>query len=188
MASKSLLPPNATALEHAADAAMARIADVNVPIRDLWNPDLCPEAVLPWLAWALSVEPWDADWAAWQQRKVIKASIPVHRIKGTVAAVKQVLAAAGFPDAVVLEGLHRATYNGQASYNGSYVHGDPIAWATYRIVLPRPMTNPQASFVRALLTEADRAVSKLMGLEYTQVPNTYNGASLYDGAYNHGVA
>jgi len=69
MAGKSLLPPNATALEHAADAAMARIADVNVPIRDLWNPDLCPEALLPWLAWALSVEPWDADWPVWQQRE-----------------------------------------------------------------------------------------------------------------------
>ncbi|MBL4774488.1 MAG: phage tail protein I [Mariprofundus sp.] len=184
----SLLPPNATHLERNIEQVTAKMIELNVPIRDLWNPEKCPEVALPWLAWALSVEPWGQYWPVWRQREVIKASIPTHRIKGTVAAVKQVLTAAGFPDAVVLEGLHRATYNGQITYDGLYVHGDPAAWATYRIILPRPMSNPQASFVRALLAEADRAVSKLLSLEYTEVPNTYNGKSFYDGAYNYGAA
>lgn len=185
---KSLLPPNATALEHAADAAMARIADVNVPIADLWNPDLCPEAVLPWLAWALSVEPWDADWPIWQQRQVINASIPTHRIKGTVAAIRSVLTAAGFGAANILEQLHRPGRNGLATRNGHYVHGDPKAWATYRIVLDRPITNLQAAFVRSLLAESDRAVSYLAGLDYTAVANIHNGAITRDGSFNHGVA
>jgi len=187
MAGKSLLPPNATALEHAADAAMARIADVNVPIRDLWNPDLCPEALLPWLAWALSVEPWDADWPVWQQREVIKTSLPNHKIKGTVAAIRNILTAAGFGTAAILEQLHRLRCDGTNQCGGIYYCGDPIKWAHYRIQLDKPITNQQASFVRSLIAESDRAASYLEAIDFVKALFTCNGSVVCDGTYNVGV-
>ncbi len=27
-----------------------------------WHPQTCPEALLPWLAWSLSVDEWDESW------------------------------------------------------------------------------------------------------------------------------
>ena len=50
-----LLPPNRTKLEQALERATARLGAVPVPIKDLWNPWRCPVALLPWLAWSLSV-------------------------------------------------------------------------------------------------------------------------------------
>ena len=48
----SLLPRNATGAERAIEGATARVGAVPTPFRDLWNPDTCPAALLPWLAWA----------------------------------------------------------------------------------------------------------------------------------------
>jgi phage tail P2-like protein len=92
----SLLPWNATAQERALDEAFARIGDVPLPIRAMWNPDTCPASHLPWLAWALSVDGWNATWTEAQKRAAIKASFAVHRIKGTAGAVKRALAALGY--------------------------------------------------------------------------------------------
>ncbi|MCP6111406.1 phage tail protein I, partial [Klebsiella pneumoniae] len=46
-------------LEQRAAAACASISDLNVPLRDLWNPWKCPVKFLPYLAWAFSVDSWD---------------------------------------------------------------------------------------------------------------------------------
>ncbi|MGZ4953579.1 MAG: phage tail protein I [Methylobacter sp.] len=88
-----LLPPNATAQEIALSGAIARISDVPVPNRDLYNPSLCPVALLPWLAWAFSLDDWDPSWSEAQKREAITGSIYVHRHKGTVGAVHEVLRA-----------------------------------------------------------------------------------------------
>ena len=88
-----LLPPNATAEEKAIASALSRLSAVPVPIRDLWNPDTCPADLLPWLAWALSVDVWDAAWPEAKKRNVIKAAIEVHRYKGTPYAVETALEA-----------------------------------------------------------------------------------------------
>lgn len=89
-----LLPPNASALERdAEDTCAARCEAVPVPARSLWDPDTCPAHLLPWLAWALSVDVWDADWAESTKRAVVAASMDVHRIKGTVASVKSAVGA-----------------------------------------------------------------------------------------------
>lgn len=86
-----LLPPNATPQERALSNATARVGDVPVPIRSLWNPQTCPAALLPWLAWAMSVDDWDATWTEQQKRDVIAASVEVHRHKGTIGALKAAL-------------------------------------------------------------------------------------------------
>lgn len=90
-----LLPPNATALERALVQAAARAADIPVPIPALWNVDTCPAALLPWLAWALAVEVWRSDWPEAVKRQRIRASVNVHRRKGTAASVREVVASFG---------------------------------------------------------------------------------------------
>ncbi len=90
-----LLPPNATDLELALSASIARLSDVPVPIDTLWNPALAPLATLPQLAWALSVDVWDARWPEDVRRAVTAASPAVHRAKGTAGAVRRALEALG---------------------------------------------------------------------------------------------
>lgn len=92
----SLLPPNATDQERALEETASRLSGVPVPLRQLWNPDTCPANLLPWLAWAFSLDEWSDTWTEAQQRAAIKASYGVHRSKGTIGAVKQALAALGF--------------------------------------------------------------------------------------------
>ena len=91
----SLLPYNASALERALEGATARIGDVPVPLRDLWSPQRCPLKILPWLAWALGVEEWTPEWPERVKRSIVADAIAVHREKGTVAALRRILAAVG---------------------------------------------------------------------------------------------
>lgn len=97
-----LLPYNATDQERALANTIARISDVPVVVREVWNPDTCPANVLPWLAWAFSVDDWDTNWTDKQKRNVIKQSVYSQRIKGTIGAVTRQLAALGY-DIKILE-------------------------------------------------------------------------------------
>lgn len=92
----SLLPNNATTLETALAKTIARISDVPTPARDVWNADTCPNNLLPWLAWAFSVDEWDTGWSDAQKRAAIKAAVEVQRHKGTIGAVRSALGALGF--------------------------------------------------------------------------------------------
>jgi len=89
-----LLPPNATIQERAISLSVNRLP--TVPLKTLWTPATCPEAQLPWLAWALSVDEWDAAWPIETKREVIAASIEQHRKKGTVGALRRALQRLGY--------------------------------------------------------------------------------------------
>jgi phage tail P2-like protein len=89
-----LLPINATPQERALSLAVDRLPDA--PIKTLWSPQTCPEAQLPWLAWALSVDEWDAAWPVETKRQIIAASIDQHRKKGTVGALRRALQRLGY--------------------------------------------------------------------------------------------
>lgn len=91
-----LLPYNATEQERALAETTSSISDVPVVVREVWNPDTCPSNVLPWLAWAFSVDDWDTNWTDEQKRQVIKQSVYSQRIKGTIGAVTRQLAALGY--------------------------------------------------------------------------------------------
>ncbi len=91
MSEGSLLPFNASELEKHLEATMCRASDIPVPIDTLWNASTCPENLLPWLAWALSVDTWDSAWPESVKRQVIADSVHVHRIKGTLSSVRRVL-------------------------------------------------------------------------------------------------
>ncbi|MFT4091335.1 MAG: phage tail protein I [Asticcacaulis sp.] len=89
-----LLPPNATDLEKAMAEAV-QVTNLPRPIKDLWNPDTCPVELLPWLAWALSIETWSASWPESVRRSHIKTAIEVQQIRGTKRAVMDVIAGLG---------------------------------------------------------------------------------------------
>ena len=91
-----LLPINATKQERNISLAIERVLNVPITVRELWNPQACPENVLPWLAWSLSLDEWDSDWTEQQKRDAIEASVEVHRRKGTVCALKRALQALGY--------------------------------------------------------------------------------------------
>jgi phage tail P2-like protein len=92
----TLLPPNASQLEQLAAQALARIERVPIPIRDLVNPDRCPVDLLPYLAWAFSVDRWDSSWSEAIKRQVIKTSYYVHSRKGTIGALRRVVEPLGY--------------------------------------------------------------------------------------------
>lgn len=91
-----MLPPSATAQERALAETVARLSDVPVPIRDTWNPDTCPAELLPWLAWAFSVDEWDTTWTEQEKRDVIKQSLSIHKHKGTIGAIDRALRPLGY--------------------------------------------------------------------------------------------
>jgi len=89
----SLLPMNATVAEQAIESTISRQLDL--PIKTLWDPQTCPADLLPWLAWSLSVDQWDAQWPVSTQRTVIAESANIHRHNGTRKAIVQALASTG---------------------------------------------------------------------------------------------
>jgi phage tail P2-like protein len=83
-------------MERALSEAVARLSDVDAPLRALWRPDVCPEPLLAWLAWSLSVDAWDETWTEAQKREAVKAAVWVHRHKGTRGAVDRAVRALGY--------------------------------------------------------------------------------------------
>lgn len=92
-----LLPPNSTDLERIAATVGAKATDLPVILRSLWDPEECPLALLPWLAWAWSADEWSQDWTERQQRDTVKNAIQVQSIKGTIGAVRTAVGALGYP-------------------------------------------------------------------------------------------
>lgn len=99
----SILPSNATVFERAIEAENARIDAISVPIDTLWDPWNCPTALLPWLAWAFSVDIWDPAWPETVKRQVIDESFSVHQHKGTRGAVKRALTALNLDPVTIIE-------------------------------------------------------------------------------------
>ncbi|MGN7972799.1 phage tail protein I [Serratia sp. 22264] len=92
----SVLPPGSSALERRAAEACAVGMDLNVPLRDLWNPEKCPVKFLPYLAWAFSVDRWDEDWPEAEKRRAVNDAFYIHRRKGTVSAIRRVIENIGY--------------------------------------------------------------------------------------------
>jgi phage tail P2-like protein len=87
----SLLPPNATKLERALEHG-ARPEPLATPAAVIDDPHACPAELLPWLAYGLSVDTWDADWSEEAKRDAVARSIEMHRLKGTRLSVETVVA------------------------------------------------------------------------------------------------
>lgn len=87
----SILPPRSTALQKAMEQVAADLLDLPVPLRALWSPHECPIEQLPWLAWGLSVDIWDANWSEAVKRAAVADAIAFQRRKGTPASLRTVL-------------------------------------------------------------------------------------------------
>lgn len=99
----SILPPNATAVERAIDRASAAALE-RLPvylIRWVKDPDSCPLALLPWLAWEYQVDTWNINWSEQKKRDAIKRAHYIHRHRGTVAAVRHALVDSPFGTDIV---------------------------------------------------------------------------------------
>ncbi|CAI1142958.1 Bacteriophage P2-related tail formation protein [Serratia proteamaculans] len=94
--SNRLLPVGSSPLEVAAAAACAEVAAIPVPLRELWNPATCPVNLLPYLAWAFSVDHWDEGWTEETKRSVVSSAFFVHRHKGTIGAIRRVVEPLGY--------------------------------------------------------------------------------------------
>ncbi|MDH2998098.1 phage tail protein [Pasteurellaceae bacterium LFhippo2] len=91
-----LLPSGSSSLEKRA-AECLRIATQNdIPIPHLINPHKCPTALLPYLAWAFSVDRWEEYWPESVKRQAIIQSYQIHKKKGTVSAVRRIVESLGY--------------------------------------------------------------------------------------------
>lgn len=92
-----LLPPGSTTFERAAEQASAsrwRGLDAGLVSRSK-DPATCPEHLLDFLAYELSVDVWNDAWAVERKRWAIANAIRLHRLKGTEAGIRAHLELAG---------------------------------------------------------------------------------------------
>lgn len=189
MNKNSLLPIGSTGLERKLSLTFSTISDIPVPIHLTWQAKHCPTSLLPWLAWSLSVAEWDDEWSEDQKRNSIIDSINIHKIKGTVASIRRVLASAGYGEVEIVENLSHLHYEGIQSYNADYIHGATEShWATYRVYLKRPISIEQAAQVKRLLANTAPVRCHLLGLHFEQANNLYNNQISHNGQYSYGVA
>ena len=90
----SQLPLNSTPLELAIEAA--NYENTLIPLRSLYNADTCPEHLLPYLAWAWSVDRWNNAWSSEAKRSAIRSAYAVHARKGTIGALRRVVEPLGY--------------------------------------------------------------------------------------------
>lgn len=96
MISSHLLPLGSTPLEKRAAEILKTAVENPIVIADLINPDKCPVHLLPYLAWAFSVDKWDENWSEEVKRIAIKQSFFIHKRKGTINAVRRVVEPIGY--------------------------------------------------------------------------------------------
>ena len=93
---KTLLPhPSKVELALEQDAAEKYCRANPEIIAALYDPLTCPVELLPWLAYALSVDVWNPQWPEEVKRRVCQDSLAMHLHKGTVGGMEDALAALG---------------------------------------------------------------------------------------------
>lgn len=149
-----LLPPNATPQEVALSGATARVGAVPVPLKNTYNPATYPANLLPWLAWAYSVDEWNPEWSEAQRRESTGGSYYVHRHKGTIGALRTALGALGY-DISILEWFNKTPTAGPAYTFGLTVTVDQIGIPSAALYDQIVYVANSAKNVRSKLTGVD---------------------------------
>ncbi|HHA2674756.1 TPA: phage tail protein I [Stenotrophomonas maltophilia] len=167
MNSSDLLPPNSTKGERAlVDAATMRRLPVQLP--ELWDADKCPADLLPWLAWALSVDEWKAYWPEQVKRARVRSAIAIQRRKGTARSVMDVV----------------ESFGGSLSIREWFEMDPPGAPHTFDMVLTiagNGGASSSAQFVEDVISEVSRTkpvrshFTFTQGLQFTQDEGIANG-------------
>lgn len=154
MTEPSLLPPNATELERALEQAMARLASPAIPLRELVDPDACPLDLLPYLAWALSIDSWSSDWPESVKRARVRHAIAIQRSKGTANSVREVVES--FGGSVALREWWETT-----------PPGDPHTFALSVVLSGEDGETATAAFADAVIQEVNRTKPVRSHFTYT---------------------
>lgn len=152
---KSLLPPNASPLERAVEAADAAILSMVMLHGLLKDPWLCPEKFLPWLAWELSLDTWNSDWPLHIKRQRIASAIDIQRHKGTAGSVREVIES--FGGSVVIREWWEQT-----------PLGVPHTFELLLILSGRPGAQVSAKYVEDVIAEVNRTKPVRSHFTFTQ--------------------
>ena len=182
-----LLPPNSSALERALADVSARISNLPVSIASIWNAATCPESMLPWLASTLSVDVWDDAWPEETKRLAVATSLEINRRKGTSAAVQAALESAGHGDATIVERVDYQLRNGTKLRNGIYGRGGASRWATFKVILNRPVSTRWAEQIRQRVIYAQRLSCEFVQLKYSASSMMRDGTTPRDGTHLRGL-
>lgn len=186
----TILPPSSSDLEVDLFDAFKEVMEEklqvpNIPIKFLWNADLCPTKFLPHLACAFSVDGDPADFSTTQLRNLIKNSLEIHLRKGTVWSVKQVVEDLGYGVTSLIEGDRDGSDN---------IIRDDGRWAHFAVEIDTPISIAAANATVALIQALAPVSRKLVLFTYTAVALRYDGGvnddgdfTLFsDGTFTHG--
>lgn len=195
----SLLPPGSSALERRLAQACSGISDLNVPLRDLWNPWKCPAKFLPYLAWAFSVDSWDESWSDAEKRSVISEAFWLHQRKGTVAAIRRVIEKMGYSMSIAewWEVADPAgTFRLEVDVNDIGITTRMLDELTRLIDDAKPVSRHMAQMNIAVKVRGDihtgaalccGEIISIYPEDYEPEENiTYNGVIFHDGDFNYG--
>lgn len=98
---KTLLPPNTTALER--DIEQVTDRPIDVELDTLWDADRIAGHLLPWLAWAVGVRQWSDEWSEARKRAEVKNALNIRRRAGTLGALRQVIGMHGIEGGDIAE-------------------------------------------------------------------------------------
>lgn len=152
---ETLLPPNASSLERALEAADAALLAMPMQHGLLKSPPLCPERFLPWLAWEFSLDTWDSDWPSHIKRQRIASAIQIQRHKGTARSVHAVIES--FGGSVVLQ-----------EWWQKEPRGTPHTFELLLVLSGRPDIDPSAKYVEDVIAEVERTKPVRSHFTFTQ--------------------
>ncbi|EJA1199289.1 phage tail protein I [Escherichia coli] len=132
------------------------------------EPITCPANLLPWLAWAFSVDRWDEKWPEATKRAVIRDAYFIHCHKGTIGAIRRVVEPLGY----------------LINVTEWWENSDPPG--TFRLdigVLESGITEAMYQEMERLIADAKPASRHLIGLNITRdIPGyLFAGGVAYDG-------
>lgn len=183
-----IMPPHSGRAEKALVEGVIQAFGFEIAVRDIWTPERAPESVLPWLAWALSVDDWDEAWSPDRKRAVIAASVEVHRHKGTVASVKAALAAMGYGGAEVVEtAVDTPRYGSGRAYGDGVTYGSlGASWADYWVNLTQAVSARDAARIAARLRSVAPARCRLRAVTIPGIYRVYGDGVRYGDDATYG--
>lgn len=191
----SLLPPSTTETERHLSAALAlsALGGAADQVARLWHPDTCPAQCLPALAWCLRVDEWSDAWPEEVRRAVCREAIYLHRRRGTRSSVERALRSIGLINdelgytAHVVEGITALRRDGTAARDGTRTRDEASSWATYEVLLNRPITIAQGQSARRVLEATAPARCTLALLDFSETAFTRDGSRLRDATISYGA-
>ena len=170
MSNTSLLPSNQTKLEQALAQVSAGDSELANVLRQMHSVDNCPASMLPWLAIHRSVDRWDPEWSEAIKRKMVKDSFEVHKRKGTVGALRQVVEP--FAEIIDITEWHELE-----------PMGPPGTFSMSLALFDSGLTDTAIAELERMISDTKPLSRHLVGLSITYSPNGtyYIGAGISSG-------